>query len=46
MKLKAKGKRFYKNTHGKIYRIKPNYKLSKQMLLRKRQRKINAQISA
>jgi hypothetical protein len=36
-KLKAKGKKYYKNTHGTVYRIKPNYKLNKKNLLKKRQ---------
>ncbi len=46
VKLKAKGKRYYQNTHGKIYRVKPKPKFSKQMLLKKRQRQINALTSA
>jgi hypothetical protein len=44
-KLKAKGKKYYKNTHGTVYRVKPNNKLSKKILLRKRQRALKAQIS-
>jgi len=44
-KLKAKGKRYYKNTHGNLYRIKPNFKLNKKILLRKRERALKAQIS-
>jgi hypothetical protein len=38
-KLKAKGKKFYKNTQGKICRVRGNYKLTKQQVLRKRQNK-------
>jgi hypothetical protein len=45
-KLKAKGKRYYKNTHGNVYRIKSNFKLNKKILLRKRQRALKAQISS
>lgn len=45
-KLKAKGKKYYKNTHGDVYRIKPNYKISKKILLKKRQRKLKAQLNA
>ncbi len=44
VKLKAKGKKYYKNTHGNIYRIKPKYKASKKALLLKRERKLKAQI--
>jgi len=43
-KLKAKGKRFYQNTHGKIYRVKPKTKLSRRLFLKKQQRQIDAQI--
>ena len=44
LKLKAKGKRYYQNTHGQVYRVKSTHKLRKQTLLRQRQRKINAQL--
>jgi hypothetical protein len=37
LKLKAKGKKFYKNTHGKVYRIKSNHKRRKKIQLMKRQ---------
>ena len=46
VKLKAKGKKYYQNTHGKIYRVKPNPKLNKRMLLEKVQRRIDAQVKA
>ena len=45
LKLKAKGKKYYKNTHGKIYRVKSNYKIRKQNLLRKRQKRENVQLA-
>jgi len=45
-KLKSKGKKYYQNTHGKVYRVKPNPKANKRKLLQKRQRKIDAQIKA
>lgn len=46
-KLKAKGKRFYQNTHGKIYRVKPKSKLGQRKLLNKLRRQIAAaQVSA
>jgi len=44
LKLKTKGKKYYTNTHGNIYRVKPNPKLSKQLALKKLQRRINAQL--
>ena len=46
VKLKAKGKKYYQNTHGKIYRVKPNPKHNKRMLLEKVQRRIDAQVKA
>ena len=45
VKLKAKGKKYYKNTHGNVYRVKPNPKQSKQMALKKLQRRIDAQLT-
>jgi hypothetical protein len=39
-KLKAKGKRLYKNTHGDSYRVKPNYKLTKRKQHKKILRKL------
>jgi hypothetical protein len=45
-KLKAKGTKYYKNTHGKVYRVRPNPKANKRKVLQKRQRKIDAQIKA
>ncbi|HLN88988.1 MAG TPA: hypothetical protein VK253_02875 [Candidatus Binatia bacterium] len=45
-KLKSKGTKYYTNTHGKVYRVKPNPKANKRKLLQKRQRKIDAQIKA
>ena len=45
-KLKAKGTKYYTNTHGKVYRVKPNPKANKRKLLQKRQRKIDAQLKA
>ena|GEM_PF-1059029 len=45
-KLKGKGAKYYQNTHGKVYRVKPNPKANKRKLLQKRQRKIDAQIKA
>jgi hypothetical protein len=44
-KLKAKGSKYYTNTHGKVYRVKPNPKANKRKLLQKRQRKIDAQLA-
>jgi hypothetical protein len=38
-KLKAKGKKYYKNTHGTVYRVKP--KVNKRVLLKKRQAKLD-----
>jgi hypothetical protein len=34
-KLKAKGKKYYKNTHGTVYRVKAHYKINKKTLLKK-----------
>lgn len=45
-KLKEKGKKYYKNTHGSFFRVKPNPKANKRKLLQKRQRKIDAQLKA
>jgi len=45
-KLKSKGVKYYQNTHGKVYRVKPNPKSDKRKVLQKRQRKIDAQIKA
>jgi hypothetical protein len=45
-KLKVKGKRLYKNTHGNCYRVKPNFRLSRMMQQRKRMRTLNSQMSA
>jgi hypothetical protein len=42
LKLKAKGKRFYQNTHGKVYRVKSSHKRREKILLMKRQRKVTA----
>ncbi len=39
-KLKAKGKRFYRNTHGQVFRVESSHKLLKKILLKKRQRRI------
>ena len=44
-KLKSKGKKYYQNTHGTVYRVKPNPKLSKQMALKKLKRRIAAQLA-
>jgi len=41
-KLKAKGKKYYKNTHGTVYRVKQ--KLNKRVLLKKRQAKLDDQV--
>ena len=43
---KGKGAKYYQNTHGKVYRVKPNPKANKRKLLQKRQRKIDAQLKA
>jgi hypothetical protein len=43
-KLKSKGVKYYQNTHGKVYRVKPNPKANKRKVLQARQRKIDAQI--
>jgi len=40
LKLKAKGKKFYKNTHGKVYRIKSNHKRRKKIMLMKRHARV------
>jgi hypothetical protein len=40
VKLKAKGKRFYQNTHGKIYRVKPKPKVRKAVELKRQKRKL------
>jgi hypothetical protein len=45
-KLKSKGTKYYQNTHGKVYRVKPNPKANKRKVLQNRQRKIDAQIKA
>jgi len=45
-KLKSKGLKYYQNTHGKIYRVKPNPKANKRKVLQKRQRRIEEQIKA
>jgi len=42
VKLKAKGKKYYQNTHGKIYRVKAKTKLAKAKQLKKRQRQMKA----
>jgi len=45
LKLKHKGKKVYKNTHGSIYRVVRNYKLTRLIQRRKAQRKLAAQLS-
>jgi hypothetical protein len=40
VKLKAKGKKYYQNTHGKIYRVKAKPKLRKASELKKQNRKL------
>jgi hypothetical protein len=45
-KLKSKGTKYYQNTHGSVYRVKPNPKANKRKVLQARQRKIDAQIKA
>jgi hypothetical protein len=44
-KLRAKGKKVYRNSQGKIYRVKANPKTTKKLLLQKRQRIIKAQLN-
>lgn len=44
-KLKDKGKRLYRNTHGRYYRVRLSYRLRYKNRERKRLRKLNAQIS-
>jgi hypothetical protein len=45
-KLKAKGKKYYQNTHGKVYRVKAITKVNKKALLRKQKERIKAQLNA
>jgi hypothetical protein len=43
-KVKYKGKKLYKNTHGSMYRVVPNYKHRRMTQHRKMLRKLEAQI--
>jgi len=43
-KLKSKGKKLYKNTHGRMYRVVRNYKIRHMVKQRKILRKIKAQL--
>jgi len=39
-KLKEKGKKLYRNTHGHQYRVMSSYRLARIILQRKTQRKL------
>ncbi len=43
-KLKAKGKKLYKNTHGTICRVRPSFRLARLIRQRKTLRKLEAQV--
>jgi hypothetical protein len=43
-KLKNKGKKLYKNTHGKMYRVVRNYKVRYMVKQKKMIRKLKAQL--
>ncbi|MDH4242080.1 MAG: hypothetical protein OEW48_21165 [Phycisphaerae bacterium] len=43
-KLKHKGKKLYKNTHGSMYRVVPNYKHRRMIQHRKMLRILKAQL--
>ncbi|HII85486.1 TPA: hypothetical protein HA273_02690 [Candidatus Bathyarchaeota archaeon] len=45
-KLKSKGKKYYKNTHGTIYRVPISYRLRRVMRQRKTARKLEAKHAA
>jgi hypothetical protein len=44
-KLKSKGKKIYKNTHGRMRRVVRNYKIRYMEKQRKMLRKLKAQLS-
>jgi hypothetical protein len=44
-KMKSKGKKLYKNTHGKTFRVVRNYKIRYRDKQREMLRKLKAQLS-
>jgi hypothetical protein len=43
-KMKSKGKKLYKNTHGRMHRVVRNYKIRHMEKQRKMLRKLKAQL--